>query len=328
MPDLNIGGQAVIEGVMMRSADRISTAVRTADGQIVVQSEDFKSLSNRYPWINTPVLRGAVAFVEMLLIGIRTLNFSADLSMQSVAAVTTASGTADAAAVLPKRTHEAGNSPMLILTAVVAVGLGILIFFFTPIAVASLFGIEKNAIGFNLLAGGIRLVMLVGYMLAISMMKDVKRVFEYHGAEHKAIMTMENGGPLTAQRAMESTRFHPRCGTSFLLIVALLAVMTYAVSDTLFAVIVERAPSLVERFLLHAVLLPLIAGLSFELLKMSGKTRGHALTKILIQPGLWLQRITTREPSIDQLEVAIVALEDALRLPSSVPRTPYQSLIH
>ncbi|MDZ4723912.1 MAG: DUF1385 domain-containing protein [candidate division Zixibacteria bacterium] len=319
MADLNIGGQAVIEGVMMRSKDKISTAVRTANGEIVVKTEIYHPLSVRYPFLNTPILRGAVAFAEMMVIGIKTLNFSADVAMSDAEKE---EANKKGKSVDPSKKQ---NNLYLAGSAIFALAFGVLIFFFTPLAIASLFGIQKDAVSFNLLAGGIRLTMFVLYVWGISFIKDFHRIFQYHGAEHKSIYTYEMGDELTPERAATYTRFHPRCGTSFILIVALLAILMYAVSDTIFTIAAGHPPALLPRFLLHMSLLPLVAGTSYELLKLSGKTRNNAITKVLIQPGLWLQRITTKEPTPDQLEVAIVALQAALgvvntRIPSkSIP---------
>ena len=311
MPDLNIGGQAVIEGVMMRSSDKISTAVRIPSGEIIVKTNDYKSLASRYKLLNLPLLRGAVAFVEMMLIGIRTLNFSADIAMQEAE---------KEEAILKGEEYSTkekkSNAWMLALSALFAVGFGIAIFFFTPLLISDLLGINKDAVFFNLVAGAIRLTMFVLYVWVISFFGEFKRIFQYHGAEHKSIYAYEMGEELSAEKAACHTRLHPRCGTSFILIVALLAILIYAVSDTIYTIQTGAPPSLLVRFAIHFSLLPLVAGSSYELLKISGKTRENTLTKILIQPGLWLQRITTKEPSLDQLEVAIAALKASLGVSS------------
>lgn len=312
MPDLNIGGQAVIEGVMMRSADKISTACRTSDGNIVVKTEDYKPLSKRIKILKTPIIRGAVAFVEMLIIGIRTLNFSADVAMKD-AEKEEAAKKGEELLIKPKRS----NALYLGLTATFALALGVFIFFFVPLWISNYFNVDKNAIWFNLAAGGIRLVMFVAYVWGISLFGDFKRIFQYHGAEHKSIYAYEMGDELIPERAACHTRFHPRCGTSFILIVALSAILMYAISDSIYALITGHQPELLTRFAVHFSLLPIVAGGSYELLKLSGKTRDNALTKLMIQPGLWLQRITTKEPSVDQLEVAIVALEASLGVTES-----------
>ena len=195
--------------------------------------------------------------------------------------------------------------------------MGVFIFFFLPLAISSLFNIDKNAVGFNLLAGSVRLTMFVIYIWLISLFSEFKRIFQYHGAEHKSIYAYEMGDVLAPENAARHTRLHPRCGTSFIIIVALLAVLVYAVSDTIFALYTGHPPTLLARFATHFSLLPLVAGSSYELLKLSGKTRDRKVTRAIIKPGLWLQRITTREPSMDQLEVAIVALEAAEGLTDS-----------
>ncbi|MFH1687584.1 MAG: DUF1385 domain-containing protein [bacterium] len=312
MPDLNVGGQAVIEGVMMRSADRVATAVRTPDGEILVKTEDYLPLSKRYKVLGLPILRGAVAFVEMLVLGIRTLNFSADIAIREQEKADAAERGEEIDAK-PRKS----NSLALGLTVVFAMAFGIFIFFFLPLAISNFLDIDRNAVGFNLVAGAIRLTMFILYVWVISFFGEFNRIFQYHGAEHKSIYAYEMGSELTPEAATRYTRFHPRCGTSFVLIVALIAIGTYAVSDTLYAVWVGHPPTLLVRFGLHFSLLPLVAGGSYELLKLSGKTRHNRLTQFMIKPGLWLQRITTKEPSRDQLEVGIAALQAALGIVDS-----------
>jgi uncharacterized protein YqhQ len=312
MPDLNVGGQAVIEGVMMRAKDRIATAIRVPSGEIMVKTQEYRALSSRYKFLKVPVLRGVVAFFEMLIIGIKTLNFSAEIAMrEQERADAVKNGTPYA------ENEKKTNGLLLGAMAVVSLGIGIGVFFFLPLAVAGLFGIDKNAVGFNLMAGGIRLTLLILYLGALTLVKDFQRIFQYHGAEHKSIFTYEMGDDLIPEKAMTYTRFHPRCGTSFVLIVALVAMFMYAIGDSIFAIVTGHPPTLLVRFALHFSMLPLVAGGSYELLKLSGKTRDNAVTRFLIAPGLWMQRITTREPSIDQVEVAIAALEAALGVTDS-----------
>lgn len=307
MPDMNVGGQAVIEGVMMRSKDRIATAVRKPDGEILVKTEDYVSWSSRRKVLGWPMVRGAVTFIEMLLIGMRTLNFSAEIAVEEAEKED---------AIRAGKEHvprdNKKNSLYLFATGAVALAIGIGIFFWLPLAVASLIVDNRDAVEFNLIAGAIRMTLFVAYVWGISYFKELRRVFEYHGAEHKSIYAFESGSDLTPELASRHTRFHPRCGTSFVFIVALLAIFIFSISDSIYTVVVGEAPNLWQRFAVHFCLLPVVAGASYELLKLSGKTRDNAVTKVLIQPGLWLQRITTKEPSMDQLEVAIVALEAAL----------------
>lgn len=312
MPDLNVGGQAVIEGVMMRSKDRIATAVRIPNGEILVKTEEYKSLASRHKALNIPIVRGAVAFVEMLIIGIRTLNFSADVAVREAEKEEAAKKGTEVSTAKQKQ-----NTLYLGLTAAFALALGVGVFFLVPLAITDLLDIRKEAVEFNLIAGAIRLAMFVAYVWTISLFGEFRRIFQYHGAEHKSIYAHEMGDELTPEAVARHTRFHPRCGTSFILIVALLAVLVYAISDTLYAVWTGHPPALFTRFGIHFALLPIVAGSSFELLKLSGKTRDNAVTKMLIAPGLWLQKITTKEPSRDQLEVGIAALEAALGITES-----------
>jgi len=312
MPDLAVGGQAVIEGVMMRSKDRVSTAVRIPSGDILVKTEEYVSYTKRYKILSLPILRGVVTFFEMLIIGIKTLNFSADIAVKEIEKE---EAEAKGEEYVPR--EKKNSTFMLATTTIIALGLGVLIFFFTPLLISSLFNIEKDAVAFNLVAGVIRVGLFLLYVWGISLFGEFKKVFQYHGAEHKSIFAYENGEDLTTQNISKYRTFHPRCGTSFILIVAIFAIMIYAVSDTIYAIITGSPPSLGTRFLVHFSLLPLVAGGSYELLKLSGKTRDNAITRILIQPGLWLQRITTKEPSNEQMEVAIVALESALGITES-----------
>ncbi len=319
MPDLNVGGQAVIEGVMMRSADRIATAVRIPSGEILVKTEPYKALSTRHKILNIPVIRGAITFVEMMVIGIRTLNFSADIAIKEAEKEEAKKEGRDVEGEKKK-----SNALWLGLSVVIAMIVGVLIFFWLPLALSTLLGVDRDAVWFNLVAGAIRLTFFVSYVYVISLFGEFKKIFQYHGAEHKSIYAHEMGEEMTPERAATHTRFHPRCGTSFILIVALAAIMMYAISDSIYTIVVGQPPDLTQRFLLHFSLLPLVAGGSYELLKLSGKTRNNPITKILIQPGLWLQRITTQEPSREQLEVGIVALEAALGVTASkidCPRT-------
>jgi uncharacterized protein YqhQ len=312
MPDLSVGGQAVIEGVMMRSKDRVSTAVRTPGGDILVKTDAYISLSKRFKVLAVPILRGVVTFFEMLVIGIKTLNFSADIAVKELEKQEAAEKGKD---YVPK--EKKSNSIMLAGTVVFALALGILIFFLTPILIASLINVERDAVAFNLVAGTVRVGLFLAYVWMISLFGEFKKVFQYHGAEHKSIFAYENGEELTTENVSRYTTHHPRCGTSFILIVALLAIFIYSISDTIYFLITGNPPTWYTRFLIHFSLLPLVAGGSYELLKLSGKTRDNALTRILIKPGLWLQRITTKEPSPEQMEVAIVALESAVGITES-----------
>jgi uncharacterized protein YqhQ len=310
--DLPVGGQAVIEGVMMRVPGKIVTAVRTPDREIVVREEDYVAWTKRLGWLDIPVLRGAIAFFEMMIIGMQALNFSADMAMRAT------EEEKDPVDSEPKEKSDWKNRLALGLTLAVSLGLGIGLFFLVPLFVAELTGAQRDALRFNLVAGTVRMGLFLLYLWGISHWREIQRVFQYHGAEHKSIFTLEAGDPLTVERARGFGRLHPRCGTSFLLIVVLLSIFVFAIADSAFVVVFGHAQNLLERFVTHLCFLPLISGISYELLKFSGKKRNHPITRVLIAPGLWLQCITTREPSDDQLEVALVALRHALGEPSQV----------
>jgi len=307
MPNLDVGGQAVIEGVMMRSKDKIATAVRKPDGEILVKTDPFISWTKRKIILGLPIIRGAVSFVEMLIVGIKTLNYSADIAIKELEKEEAAKKGEDINDK-PKKS----NNLMLGLSALFAMSIGIFIFFFVPLAISQFVGVDKEALGFNLVAGAIRLTMFLIYVWILSFFSDFKRIFQYHGAEHKSIYCYEMNDELLPERATLHTRFHPRCGTSFILIVALFAIAIYAISDTLYALYTGAAPTLLTRFGIHFSLLPFVAGGSYEILKLSGKTRDNKITKFLIQPGLWLQKITTQEPTLEQIEVGMAALKAAL----------------
>lgn len=297
---IEVGGQAVIEGVMMRSPKRVVTAVRRKSGQIVVKNQPYVALSKRYRLLNIPVLRGVISFFEMLIIGLKTLNYSAEVAM------------ADLEEEHKREESTSRHGGVLVVSLVVGLGLGLAIFFFTPLLLAGMLQIHKGALGFNLVAGAIRILLFLIYVWAISLFRELRRLFEYHGAEHKSIFAYEMGQELTADKVRSFSTKHPRCGTSFLLIVALLAILIFALADTIFALKTGHLPSLAQRLLIHFLLLPLVAGTSYELLKLSGRARRHRLARVLMAPGLWLQKITTREPDDDQLAVALVALKEAL----------------
>lgn len=300
--DRNVGGQAVIEGVMMRSPTTIATAVRLPDGTIELNSKPFIPLVKRYKMLDIPVLRGAINFFEMLSVGLETLNWSADIQMQYE----------DRQNGTDSSSSGFWNAVMLWGTMALSLVLVVLLFFTLPIWVATLLGLSKGAALFNLTAGAVRLLLFLVYLLAIARMPDINRVFRYHGAEHMSIFAFEADRSLDVASARAQSRFHPRCGTSFLLIVALFSICFFGVADSLFPLIFGHMQSFGERLATHILLMPVVAGLSFELLKLSGKFRNNGIVKALIMPGLWLQKITTQPPDDDMLEVAICALNAAI----------------
>jgi uncharacterized protein YqhQ len=288
-----LGGQAVLEGVMMRAPGAYAVAVRRKDGNVVTLRKNVVRLSDRYPALKTPVLRGVVVLFQSLALGIRALNFSAEQVLEEEA---------------PRSTEKSSGSWAVFFSLVAALAFALGLFFYLPLlltdVLARLLPPLSGSVAYNLTEGFIRIALFIGYILAISALSDMRRVFQYHGAEHKVVSTYEAGEPLTVEFARRHSTLHPRCGTSFLLFVMMISILA-------FSLVPVTAPfwaKLLARF----VLLPLIAGLSFELLRSSAKHRRHLLYGLVITPGLWMQRLTTREPSDDQLDVAIAALRTAM----------------
>jgi len=304
LADLHVGGQAVIEGVMMRSPHTISTAVRRSDGKIVVKNQKFISLTQRHKILGVPLIRGLVSFAEMLVISIKTLNYSAEMAMEEEG---------ESKSEAEKKKSDFFKSVYLAITMILALALGFGLFFFLPLWLSQLLGARKEALAFNLIAGCVRVTLFIAYLWIISRFSEFKKIFQYHGAEHKSIFTYEAGKELTVENVKGFSTKHPRCGTSFILIVVVFAILVYSISDTIYYLITGAPPTLPQRMLVHLILLPLVAGGGYELLKISGKTRDRKITQILSAPGLWIQNITTREPNESQLEVALVALKNALK---------------
>lgn len=294
---ITVGGQAVIEGVMMRSADAVATAVRKPNGQIVIRREPFTSLLHRYRFLNIPILRGSIAIIEMLIIGTSALQYSADVSMSN-----------DEEGATPKKSSRLE----LFLTTAFALGIGVLVFFAGPISLTNYFiGADQNAWSFNLVAGTLRAAMFITYVWAISQMKDIFRLFQYHGAEHVSIYAFENKDALIPENGLKYDTPHPRCGTSFLMFVMIASILSFAIIDSLYIAYIGPL-GLWNRLALHLPCVPIVAGLSYELIKLSGKYYHLSWARIFMMPGLWLQRITTKKPDITHIEVAMAALQSAL----------------
>ncbi len=285
-----IGGQAVIEGVMMRSPKRVATAVRLPDGSIQVKTREYVSLSRRYPILGLPILRGAVVLVESLRIGVESLAFSAEVAVE-------------VEKEKPKEARRYGTLGLgMGLTVAFSFVAAFLIFFYLPLKLTDLTGV-RAPLAYNLIDGGIRLVFFLIYILAIGFWGEMQRVFQYHGAEHKTIHNLESGEDLTPDAAGSMSRFHPRCGTSFLFLVVIVSFVVFA--------FLGRPDTLGARALRFA-LIPLIAGVSFEIIRFAGAHYDRPFVRWLSEPGLQLQRLTTREPTRDMLEVAIAALRAVL----------------
>jgi uncharacterized protein YqhQ len=290
MPEkrISVGGQAVIEGVMMRSPTVYATAVRTPQGTIVIQKNRFKALTHRFRFLNIPIIRGAIGLVEMMWIGISSLTYSASQA---------ADESSDPA---PKK--STATNLTIFGSVVFALGMGFLLFFLLPLWLTELTRVE-HGVAFNLIDGAIRLVFFLTYLLLIAQWKDMQRIFQYHGAEHKTIYVFENGQDLTVENARPYTTLHPRCGTSFLLVVMLVSILVFS--------FLGKPDTWGER-LFRFAMIPVIGGISFEFIRLSARQRFARFLKPAIWPGLTLQKVTTREPSDDMLEVAIAALNACL----------------
>jgi uncharacterized protein YqhQ len=285
MPEkrISVGGQAVIEGVMMRSPTYYATAVRTPQGTIVIQKNRFVALTHRFKFLNIPIVRGAINLVEMMWIGIQSLSYSA-------------SQAAEDSDPKPKQTMATNLS--ILGSVVFALGVGFLLFFYLPLWLTERFGIESSLV-FNLVDGAFRLIIFLAYLFAIAQWKEMKRVFQYHGAEHKTIYAFENGQDLTVANARPYTTLHPRCGTSFLLVVMLVSIFVFA--------LLGKPETWGDR-LVRFAMIPVIGGIAFEFIRLSAKEKFARFMRPAIWPGLTLQKVTTSEPSDDMLEVAIAAL--------------------
>ncbi len=285
MPFLPVGGQAVIEGVMMRSPSRVAVAVRRPDGAIAFLERRFTSITRRVKPLGLPVVRGAVSLFETLYLGMTALNFSADEASR-------------------EEGKEGEKAPWWqgaaqAVTLVLSLGIGLLLFVVLPARLTGWLGFHDR-VGFGLVDGLFRLVAFVLYLLLISQWKEMARVLGFHGAEHKAIHALENGAPLTPESVQSFTRFHPRCGTSFLFLVVVTSIVVFTFIGK---------PKGVGDHLLRIACMPLIAGVAFEFIRLSGKHAHRPFVKALIWPGLQFQRLTTREPDLEMCAVAIAALE-------------------
>lgn len=306
--DFAVGGQAVIEGVMMRSPNTIVVAVRKADGSIKTNDRFYRTLTQRFKILNIPFLRGIINLFEMMGVGMGAINFSANEFAET-----------PETKLSEKQKESLGykifNIFLFLLSFLFAIALTILLFKFLPLWIATFLEgkyefIKNNYIIFNLIDGILKISIFVLYIFILSVIPSFRRIFEYHGAEHKSIFTYENNLELTAENAKKQSRFHPRCGTSFILIVLLISIAVYT--------FVPRQETFTENLILRIALLPLIAGISYEYLKLSAKFAHKNFAKIFVAPGLWLQRITTKDPDDKQLEVALTSLRKALEKEKSI----------
>ena len=353
--DLIVGGQAVMEGVMMRTPSAYAIACRKLDGSIITTADILPKWSDKYKWLSWPVLRGGATLIQSMALGIKALNFSARIYEEDLKAQeeltkekqlelepALVDGTTDenftkapVKVVMPEssKAKKAGQSASAVGSIIFALGFNILLFIVAPLLLTNIgfiaLGwaeaplIAANAgwwetikayiweikphswIAFNLIDGLVRMLFFVVMIFSMSYLKDIRRVFEYHGAEHKTVFTWEKGLELNVGNAKEQRRQHPRCGTSFLMVVMLVAIVLFSVIkfDAMWLNLVVRI-----------ALMPLVAGLSYEVIRYAAKKESGAIFKFMTLPGLWLQNITTQEPDGEQLEVAIKALDESLKL--------------
>ena len=293
-----IGGQAVMEGVMMRSPHSYCVAVRKADGSIVTDEKPLPRVSEKYPLFKLPLLRGLGTLGQAMWLGIKALQFSTNILMQQE------TKPADQPAEKPSEI-----SPWaMAVTLAFSLGFFLFMYKFVPLLLATEIGriypAMHGRLTINLMDGALRLLIFLGFLILLSRMKDIRRTFEYHGAEHKVVFNFESGQPLCVENAQKFVTFHPRCGTSFLIVVMLISLLMYSLLPF---------DGFVAKLLARIALLPVIVGVSYELIRFAAKRR-QGLMATLTQPGLWLQRVTTKPPSDDQAAIAIHALQGAMAI--------------
>ena len=300
MKKSSIGGQAVLEGVMMKAPKRIAIAVRRSDGVVQIKSEEVTSIKERYPLFNWPIIRGIVSFGETMVLGVRSLMESAELYGEAEVEEYKPS---KLETWLSEKTGKNIEDVMIASALVIAIGFAVLLFVIMPAFLTSLLRRWiDNGLIMSLVEGLIRLTTFLVYIAAISQIKDIKRVFQYHGAEHKTIHCYEHGEELTVENARKYTTLHPRCGTAFLLIVMVLSILTFSLLSW---------NNLLIRILTKILLLPIVAGISYEIIKWAGASDSKWV-EIIMYPGLMLQKLTTKEPDHEQLQVAIDSFKAAM----------------
>ena len=285
---LVVGGQAVIEGVMMRGPKAIATAVRKKDGSIVYKKTLISAKNHK--WSKIPFVRGVIALFDAMVVGTKELIFASNQAGIE---------------------EEKLSDKEVKGTVTVSILLGIVVFMLLPSYIGGLV-FRSDRLAANVVEAVVKLVFFLGYIWGISFLKDIKRVFEYHGAEHKSIMCFEMEKELTPKNAKECTRFHPRCGTSFLLIVVFISILVFSLLDLIFGVPTGIVSLLIHKLITRVLFVPLVAGIAYELQRWTSYHLENVCAKTISAPGIWLQKITTSEPDESQLEVAIVALNIAL----------------
>lgn len=283
-----IGGQAVIEGVMMRNGNDYAVAVRKPDQTIEVKKDQFIGLNARWHTKKIPIIRGVLSFIDSLVLGMSTLTYSASFFED------------EEEAEKAKEKDSKSDAVFMGLTVALSVVIAVVLFMLTPFFISSLFGkVIKSPMALAVIEGLIRITIFFIYIVAISQMKDIQRVFMYHGAEHKTINCIEHGAELTPENAAKYSRLHKRCGTSFLLIVMVVSIICF---------MFIRVDNMALKIVLRVILVPVIAGVSYEIIQWAGRSES-CLVNIVSKPGLMLQKLTTREPDLEMLEVAIASIE-------------------
>ncbi len=304
---IRAGGQAVMEGVMMRGPKYTAVAVRTPSGRIVAKRKENLKLSDKYPFFAWPIIRGVVNFVIMLWQGTKTLMDSAEMAGEE--AEEPSAFEKKAAQILHIKPEDVMLAAAVILALVLAIGL----FFMLPTAIESLLKrLIESKVVVNILGGIVRIGVFLLYVFLVSKQKDIHRVFMYHGAEHKSVFCLENGMPLTVENARTFSRLHPRCGTSFLVIVMVISIF-------IFTLLGSDSGNVFARIGSRLLLLPVVAGISYDVLQWLGRAKDNKCVRTLKWPGLMVQRITTAEPDDSMLEVALASLKYALDMPDAIP---------
>ena len=291
-----VGGQAVIEGVMMRVPGAYATAVRLKDNTIKIKKCNFHSIIEKYKLNNCYILRGMIHLYESMSMGYKTLDWSAQMNDESLS---------------KKDDNNIFNKIYETLLTVVSFCFAISLFLLLPLLFTFYFEtiINKPFI-FNIISGLFRIMIFLTYLLLISQLKDIRTLFQYHGAEHKVVYNFESGQIISIENAKQFSTLHPRCGTSFVFIIMLVTIFSHAILDSIALIFVNQLTIMI-RLLLHIIFLPVIAGVGYEVLKWLSKNQSIKVFALLSKPGLWLQKITTKEPSDEQLEVSIAALKTA-----------------
>lgn len=299
-----IGGQAVMEGVMMRNGDKYAVAVRKPDHEIEVDVKDYKGPSNSSVWKKLPLVRGVVNFIDSLVLGMSTLMYSAsffeDEEEEEAADKKQGKTKKDKSAEADIQKQEKQEKAMMTGVVVISIVMAVLIFMILPYYLSTIFSkITDSQTIISILEGAIRLAIFIVYILLISQMKDIQRVFMYHGAEHKCINCIEHGLELNVENVRKSSKEHKRCGTSFLMFVVIISIILF---------LFIRVDSHALRLLIRVLLIPVIAGISYEILRLAGRS-DNVIVNVLSKPGMWMQHLTTKEPDDEMIEVGIASVE-------------------